>query len=108
MGNKHQTEERRRAQRFPLSWEVAVQGSDPEGDSFEDVGTLQDLSSLGALLLLPGQVSLGERVELQIKVPFKRNTWMMYTAEVVHLTATKYGAGIGVRFETAAPVFVAR
>jgi len=53
-------------------------------------------------------VNLGEKLELRIKLPFNRNNWMTYTAEVVRLEQASARAGVGVRFDTAVPVFVAR
>ncbi len=103
-----QDEERRKAQRFPLRWEVAVKRTHQAGGPFDRLGTAQNLSSLGALLYVPEHVGIGEKLEVHIKIPFKRNNWMKYAAEVVHLTAANPGGGIGVRFETAVPVFVAR
>jgi len=108
MDNNNQTEERRNAQRFFVSWEVTVKGTDRTGRPFSDVGVLQDLSSRGALLCLPRPVNLGERFELQIKVPLRRSSWIRYTAEVVRLDLTHPAAGVGVEFGTALPDFVGR
>jgi PilZ domain-containing protein len=107
--NKTNTDEdRRNARRFQISWEVAVKGTDEAGKRFDVAGTLENLSSLGALLHLPRCLNLAERLELQIKVPFKKNNWMRYTAEVVRVEQTSAGAGVGVRFDTAVPGFLMR
>lgn len=108
MGKTNHSEERRNARRFQVSWDVAVKGTDQAGGGFDEAGTLENLSSLGAFLYLPRRVNLGERLELQIKVPFKRNNWMKYTAEVVRLEQASARARVGVRFDTAVPVFVVR
>lgn len=108
MGKTQHDEERRSARRFQVSWDVAVKGTDQAGSGFDEAGTLENLSSLGAFLYLPRRVNLGERLELRIKLPFKRNNWMTYMAEVVRLEQASARAGVGVRFDTAVPVFVAR
>ena len=108
MGKTQHDEERRNARRFQVSWDVVVKGTDHAGSGFDEAGTLENLSSLGAFLYLPTCVDLGERLEVQIKVPFKRNNWMKYTAEVVRLEQANSRAGIALRFDTAAPVFIVR
>ncbi len=108
MGKTQHGEERRNAQRFQVRWDVAVKGTDQAGKGFDEAGTLENLSSLGAFLYLPRRVNLGERLELQIKVPFKRNNWMKYTAEVVRIEPANARAGIALRFDSAAPVFIVR
>lgn len=108
MGTRNHDEERRNARRFQVSWDVTVKGTDHAGSGFDETGTLENLSSLGAFLYLPKRVNLGEWLELEIKVPFKRNNWMKYTAEVVRIEQASSGAGIAVKFDTAAPVFIVR
>lgn len=108
MGKRNHNEERRSARRFHVRWDVAVAGIDESGHRFNEAGTLQNLSSVGAFLYLPRQVNPGERIELQIKTPFKRNNWMKYSAEVVRLEQETAMAGLAVRFDTAMPVFLAR
>jgi len=100
--------ERRNAQRFAVSWDVLIKGTDQSGESFDELGTLENLSSLGAFLYVSHQVSVGEILEVQIKVPFKANNWMKYNAEVVRLESGGGQSGIGLRFDTPVPVFVPR
>lgn len=108
MGKTNHDNERRNARRFQVGWDMAVKGTDQAGSGFDEAGTLENLSSLGAFLYLPRCMNLGERLDLQIKVPFKRNNWMKYTAEVVRLEQASARAGVGVRFDRAVPVFVVR
>ena len=105
MGKTDHNKERRDARRFFVSWEVAVTGRDA-GRQFDEAGILQNLSSRGAFLYLSRQCSPGEKIELQIKTPLKRNHWMKYSAEVIRVE--RESAGVAVRFDTAVPVFVAR
>jgi hypothetical protein len=108
MGKIKHVEERRNARRFQISWDVNVRGTDHIGSGLDEAGTLENLSSLGAFLHLPRQVNLGERLELQIKVPFKRNNWVKYAAEVVRLEQASGKAGVALKFDTAVPVFILR
>ena len=105
MVNSTHDDERRRARRFQVGWDVAVKGTDPTGVAFNETGMLENLSSIGALLYLPTALSVGARLELQIKVPLKKNKWMRYAAEVVRVTNNKVN-GIAVRFETSRPRFI--
>ena len=100
-----QNEERRNARRFQVSWDVSVRGTDQNGSGFDEAGTLQDLSSLGAFLYLPRFVNLGERLELQIMVPFRGN-WVKYAAQVVRLEQESAEVGVALKFDTAVPVFL--
>jgi hypothetical protein len=105
MGGINQDEERRNARRFQVSWDVNVRGTDQTGSGFDEAGTLQDLSSAGAFLHLPRFVNLGERLELQIKVPFRGN-WMKYVAQVVRLDQESAEAGVALKFDTSVRVFL--
>ena len=101
-------DERRKGRRFQVGWDVAVRGTDPTGRGFDESGTLGNLSSCGALLYLPREVSVGSRIELRIKVPFKKNNLMKYAAEVVRVKNQNVNVGIAVKFDAARPVFVER
>jgi PilZ domain len=105
MGRINHDQERRNARRFQVSWEVNVRGTDQTGGGFDEAGTLENLSSLGAFLYLPSLVNLGERLEVQIKVPFRSN-WVKYAAQVVRLEQESAEAGVALKFDTAVPVFL--
>ena len=98
--------ERRNARRFEFGWIVTVRGTDRTGRDFDETGMLGNLSSAGALLYLPRTVPVGARLELRIKVPFKKNNWMKYAAEVVRVKNQSVNIGIAVKFDTARPVFL--
>jgi hypothetical protein len=101
-------EERRNSQRFRLDWDVAVKGTDPSGSCFVEAGSLENLSSIGAFVYLFKAVDLGQRLELQIRIPVRPDNWMKYTAEVVRMEHASTRVGVGVRFDTAVPVFEVR
>ena len=106
MVNSNRDEERRKARRFQVGWDVAVKGTDLTGRGFDETGMLGNLSSVGALLYLPRAVPVGARLELRIKVPFKKKNWMKYAAEVVRVKGRSVNIGIAVKFDTPMPVFV--
>lgn len=103
--NIHSGEERRKARRFQVGWDVTVRGTDRAGRSFAEAGLIENLSSAGALLSLPRRVQIGTRLELRINVPFKKNNWMKYAAKVVRVKKGGDNIAIAVKFDTARPVF---
>ncbi len=106
MAKSNRGSERRDARRYQVGWDVAVKGTDQSGTGFDEAGILEDLSSAGAFLYLPRRVQLGARLEVRIKVPFKKNNWMKYSAEVVRVKKATGNTGVAVRFDTARPVFI--
>jgi hypothetical protein len=105
MVKSNHDDERRKARRFQLGWDVAVKGTDQSGTSFDETGMLQNLSSFGAMLCLRRTVPVGATVEVRIKVPLKKNNWMKYVAEVVRVKDQSASTVIGIKFGTARPVF---
>jgi hypothetical protein len=105
MGKSTQNEERRNARRFQVSWEVAIKGADPLGRSFDEFGSLEDLSSRGALFFMHRRVQPGAKIELRIRVPLKKENWMKYSGEVVRVNRKSGGFGVAVMFDTARPLF---
>ncbi|HYP27758.1 MAG TPA: PilZ domain-containing protein [Blastocatellia bacterium] len=101
-------QERRKARRFDAAWEVSITGTDPSGSSFNETGTLENLSSTGAFLFLTRNFEVGERVDILIKIPFKSDNWMRYSAEIVRVEAAPPRIGVGMRFDTPRPAFVER
>jgi len=97
--------ERRGAKRFEVEWDVNVRGTDSGGVSFEEAGALNDLSSNGAFLYLSRQVKVGHRLEVRIRVPFKRENWMKYSAEVVRVEEATPRFGVAMKFDTPRPTF---
>jgi hypothetical protein len=96
--------ERRRARRFPVNWDIAVSGHQ-EGTPFDEATKLENLSSGGAFFFLEKHRRPQPRLELRIKVPFKKNNWMKYQAEVVRLDVSGQATGVGVKFDTPRPIF---
>jgi hypothetical protein len=99
-------QERRRARRFNATWEVSVSGRDSAGAIYNETGSLENLSSTGAFLFLTRKLEVGERVDIFIKIPFKSENWMKYSAEVVRVEPASPRIGVGMRFDTARPAFI--
>jgi len=99
-------QERRKARRFKAAWEVSVSGMDSSGAAYHETGSLENLSSTGAFLFLTRKFEVGERVDILIKIPFKSENWMRYSAEVVRVESSPPRIGVGMRFDTARPAFI--
>jgi hypothetical protein len=108
MDKSDHSEERRAARRFEVTWAVAIKGKEQTGESFEEAGTLQNLSSRGAFFFLPKRVRLGARLEVEIRVPMKEKSWMKYSAKVVRVKRQKSDFAVAVNFATARPIFIER
>jgi|GEM_PF-1163135 len=108
MGKSDHNEERRTARRFEVTWAVVIKGKDPAGERFDETGTLQNLSSRGAFFSLPKRVGLGARLEIEIRVPMKEESWMKYSAKVVRVNRQESSFGVAVSFPSARPTFIER
>jgi PilZ domain-containing protein len=102
--------ERRIGKRFDVHWPVRVEGGD--GDQLiSGMGTLRNISSGGASFELPREptapVSAGMELDVYIKLPFKKDNWMKYTAKVLRVEDGDRCAA-AVRFEGARPKFALR
>ena len=97
--------ERRRARRFTVGWDVTVKGTDDVGQSFDEVGVLENLSSTGAFFYLTRPLRIGAKLEVSIKVPFRRENWMKYSAEVVRIESGARRIGVAMKFDTVRPNF---
>jgi hypothetical protein len=108
MGKTNYSDERRTARRFEVAWTVAIKGKDQAGERFDETGTLQNLSSRGALFFLPRGVRLGTSLQLEIRVPMKEKAWMKYSAKVVRVEKQESSFEVAVQFPTARPIFIQR
>ena len=95
--------ERRRAKRFQVDWQVRVErGSDT---NLVDSGELRNLSSNGALLLLPRPLATGTQLDVYIKLPLTDKKWMRYPARVVRIETGHTPISAAVSFDSARPDF---
>jgi hypothetical protein len=100
-----QTVERRGSRRFNVSWDAAVKGATIEGATFDEQGTLANISSTGAYLSLARPPALGAEMELWIRLPMAKDNWMKYPAQVVRVEGVAPQVGVAVRFHAARPSF---
>ena len=101
-------EERRKARRFSVNWEVVVKGNDKLSSGFEETGSLVNVSSRGAFMHLARHLSIGKKLLVSIRLPLEEVRWMSYRAKVVWCEnhGTKLGVGVGIRFTTVHPKLV--
>ena|SRR5436853_353601 len=105
-------QERRQGRRFSVSWATRLTGIDESGTRFEQEVSLANLSSGGAYFSFEKPLPVGSRLEVSIKVPFKRQNWMQYTGEVIRVDQspeadpTPASVGIALRFSGFRPSFV--
>lgn len=100
--------ERRTSVRHNLQWQATIEGSDSDGSSFGEEGVIENLSATGAFLYLNRPVKVGSRLDLAIRLPFKKENWMKYSAEVVRTEPDAARTGVGIKFDTVKPVFLTR
>ena len=98
-------QERRQGRRFIVSWPTRIAGDDAEGIRFDEDASLKNLSSGGAYFLLPRQVVLGARLDVSVRVPFKGESWMRYSGEVIRVDLSTEGRGVAMRFDGFRPAF---
>jgi hypothetical protein len=89
-----------------LKWQATVKGNDSSGASFGEEGLIENLSSTGAFLYLDRTIAVGSRIDLAIRLPFVKENWMKYSAEVVRSEANPQKTGIAIKFDTVRPTFV--
>lgn len=99
-----ETAERRSSRRFDVRWDAAVKGADGAG-TFDEQGSLANISSTGAYLSLTKPPSVGAQMELWIRLPMAKDNWMKYPSEVVRIDGQPPRVGVAVRFRAVRPSF---
>ena len=99
------SQERRTGRRFAVGWPTRLTGIDETGAGFDQEVSLTNLSSGGAYLTFAKQVQVGTRLEVLIKVPFKRESWMRYSGLVVRVDQSSANPGVALRFDGFRPAF---
>ena len=97
--------ERRTSVRRSLKWHATVNGNDSSGASFDEEGLIENLSSTGAFLYLSRDIPIGSRIDLAIRLPFQKENWMKYSAQVVRIENVSQKTGVGIKFDTIRPTF---
>jgi hypothetical protein len=98
--------ERRRAQRFRVHWEVTVRGIDGKGRIFDEAGRLQNLSSTGALMILPRCPAGDVRLSVRVTIPFKKRSCIGYSATVARVEETARHTIVALAFDSQRPTFI--
>ena len=98
--------ERRSAQRFRVNWEATARGIDGKGRIFDESGCLQNLSSTGALMMLPRSPGSDYRLCVQIIIPVKTRGSIVYAARVARVEEMGHQAAVAMVFEAKRPGFM--
>jgi hypothetical protein len=97
--------ERRTSVRHELKWQATIEGCDSQGIRFDEEGVIENLSATGAFFYIHRAINVGSRLNLAIRLPFKKENWMKYSAEVVRIEPAAAGTGVGIKFDTIKPLF---
>jgi hypothetical protein len=97
--------ERRGSERRSLKWKATINGSDSTGTSFGEEGVIENLSTTGAFFYLSRKVEIGAQLNLAIRLPFQKENWMNYSAEVVRVEDLSHRIGVGIKFQNLRPTF---
>jgi hypothetical protein len=100
--------ERRGSARRSLKWKATINGNDSNGVSFDEEGVIENLSSTGAFFYLKREVAVGAKLDLAILLPFQKENWMKYSAEVVRVEQVPQKIGVGIRFQNLRPNFTGK
>ena len=97
--------ERRRLPRYQVDWPVKLTGRNGAGIRYFGEGVLKDISARGAFFYTDRLSRVGERLDVSIRLPFKPDSWLIYTAEVVRVDSTCARAGVAIKFDSSWPTF---
>lgn len=101
-------EERRMSMRHSLKWQATIESRDTGGVRFDEAGVIENLSATGAFFYISRTVRVGTQLNLEIRLPLKKENWMKYSAEVVRVEPAASRIGVGIKFDTVKPEFIAR
>jgi len=92
--------ERRRWPRYKVDWSFIVRS----GGNRVSKGVLRDISAGGLFGYTGTSLALGTSVEVSIKFPLGRGSWMGYSAEVIRVESRDRKSGIAFRLESPRPL----
>lgn len=104
-GTDPSASERRSSQRFRVHWGVTVRGIGGKGRIFDEAGYLENLSSTGALMVLPRCPEPDARLSVRITIPLKKRDYISYSARVARVGETGRRTAVALVFETKRPSF---
>jgi hypothetical protein len=91
--------------RYRVDWPVKLTGRRSLEETYFGEGVLQNIGAKGACLYTNGSLRVGERLDVSIKLPLKRENWLVYSAEVVRVEQTTAQARVALRFDYSKPGF---
>jgi hypothetical protein len=97
--------ERRRLPRYQVDWLVKLTGRNNEGVRYFGDGVLENISARGAYLYTERSLQLGEKLDISIQLPLKKENWLVYSAEVVRVDCASDKTGLALMFDSSKPAF---
>jgi hypothetical protein len=88
-----------------VDWPVRVESTNGDEGSFKLAGVLQNISSSGAMLYLKDPIPTGRKINVFIRLPFKEEKWMKYSARIIRVKDGSPDFVAAVKFEGIRPEF---
>lgn len=96
--------ETRRARRYNVEWAVCVTGQDSEGNDFQEITNLKNVSSTGAAMVVKRNFRVGQKIDVFIRIPVNKELWMKHAAVVVRFNPLD--CEMGLKFHSSRPIFL--
>ena len=97
--------ERRSLPRYSVDWPVKLTGRCSVGTRYFGEGVLENIAAKGACLYTDKSLRVGERLDVSIKLPLKRDNWLIYSAQVIRVEGGCPQARVAIRFDSSEPTF---
>jgi hypothetical protein len=97
--------ERRSLPRYRVDWPVKLTGTGNIGIRYFEEGVLENIGAKGACLYTNRSLQVGERVDVSIKLPLKRDNWLVYSARVIRVEGVYPEERVAIRFDSSEPAF---
>ena len=97
--------ERRLLPRYSVDWPVKLTGRGSVGIRYFGEGILENIGAKGACLYTNRSLRVGERLDVSIKLPLKRDNWLVYSAQVIRVEGVCPESRVAIRFDSSEPAF---
>jgi hypothetical protein len=97
--------ERRLLPRYSVDWPVKLTGTGKVGIKYFEDGVLENIGAKGACLHTNTPLQVGEKLDVSIRLPLKRDNWLVYSAKVVRVEGSRSQSRVAIRFNSSLPAF---